>query len=197
MKKVTKKGIIGILAFALIGVSAFIVGTNAKYTNTITGNGEVEVAKWNFTVNDETEKIATINLLDTYDEETLDNGKIAPGTSGKFDLVIDASGTETGVKYTVDFGNETNKPSNLKFKYNNQTLDNIDDYEEYFTGIINANDSVKTKTLTVEWVWEYETSNENSIEENDKIDTSDGLNALNYSFDVTVCGTQVIPNKGN
>ena len=33
----------------------------------------------------------------------------------------------------------------------------------------------------------------NMIEENDKIDTQEGINDLDYSFDIVVTGTQVAP----
>lgn len=192
-----KKVMIG-ATLGVVGVSAILGLTHAKYTNKITGNGETEIAKWYFTVNDATEEMETIKLADTYDESTLINGRIAPGTSGSFDLVIDASDTEVGVKYEVDFQNETNKPSNLKFKYNDGTnehiFDEIEDYEEFFTDVIDADDTNKIRTLTVEWEWLYETGTaDTEISQNDEIDTADGLNALDYSFNVVVTGTQVVP----
>lgn len=197
MKNITKKIIIGV-AVATIGVSTFLGATHSKYINRITGNGEAEIAKWNFVVNDATEEMETIKLADTYNQDTLINGRIAPGTSGSFDLVIDASDAEVGVKYEVDFENETNKPSNLKFKYKDRVLDEIEDYEEFFTDIIDADDTNKTRTLTVDWEWAYETqNNDNTLEENDKVDTDEGLDALDYSFDVIVTGTQVIPSKNS
>ncbi len=197
MKNITKKVLIG-MTLVVIGTSAFLGITNSKYTNKITGSGETEIAKWNFVVNDSTEQMQTIKLADTYDQESLINGRIAPGTSGTFDLVLDASGAEVGVKYKVDFDNETNKPSNLKFKYNDKVFDEIEDYEDVFTGIIDADDTNKTRTLTVDWIWDYETQdNGNTLEENDKTDTLEGLDALDYSFDITVTGTQVIPTQNN
>lgn len=197
MKNITKKVLIG-MTLVVIGTSAFLGITNSKYTNKITGSGETEIAKWNFVVNDSTEQMQTIKLADTYNQETLINGRIAPGTSGTFDLVLDASGAEVGVKYKVDFDNETNKPSNLKFKYNDKVFDEIEDYEDVFTGIIDADDTNKTRPLTVDWIWNYETQdNGNTLEENDKTDTLEGLDALDYSFDITVTGTQVIPTQNN
>ena len=49
----------------------------------------------------------------------------------------------------------------------------------------------KVKEITIEWRWEYETGTEEEIEENDKIDTQNGIDALNYTFDVIVTGTQM------
>lgn len=203
MNNLSKKIIAG-AALAIIGASAFLGITYSKYTNKITGNGETEIAKWNFKVNQATEEFATIKLAETYDKSTLLNGKIAPGTSGSFDLVIDATDSEVAVKYVVDFLNEENKPKNLKFKYDKKdgtlnsvkTLDEIEDYEQYFTGIIDANDSNKIRVLTVKWEWPYETGkSDGTLDANDLLDTKDGLSALDYSFDVVVTGTQVAPTK--
>ena len=84
----------------------------------VKGKGVIEVAKWAFLVNGETASITNINLGKTYTAETLAQNTIAPGTRGSFDIVIDASGSEVGIDYDVKFLNQTNKPANLKFKYN-------------------------------------------------------------------------------
>jgi len=194
MKKTKNKILVGV-ALAVVLASAFLGLTFSKYTTVVTGRGETEVAQWNFKVNNATEEFATIKLADTYDESTLINGKIAPGTSGSFDLVIDATDAEVGVKYVVDFKDETNKPTNLKFSYEGQELDEIEDFEQFFTDTIDADDQDKVRTLTINWEWLYETGSTNEIAANDEIDTEDGLNALDYSFDVVVTGTQVVPTK--
>lgn len=193
--KLTRK-IIKIVALLLIVAGVLMGITHAKYISEVKGNGEMKIAKWSFKVNGQTEETTTINLLDTYDARTLLDGKIAPGTSGSFDLVIDARESDVGVKYTVDFKNQANKPSNLKFKLGNELVDDLEKFEDIFTGVIDANATNKVKTLTVQWEWPYVTGEElEDIEANDIIDTKDGLNALDYTFDVVVTGTQVIPQK--
>lgn len=198
MKNLSKKILAGV-AIAVIGVGSLIVGTHSKYFNKITGNGEIEVAKWYFDVNDATETLATIDLAKTYNKDTLVNGKIAPGTKGTFDLVINAGESDVGVKYDVVFSNEQNKPTNLKFKCNGEELekqtDGITGYNSIFTGTIKPEDP-RTVTLTIDWEWKYETNdNGNTIEQNDKVDTANGLTANDYTFDVIITGTQVVPTK--
>ena len=62
------------------------------------------------------------------------------------------------------------------------------------SGIINANDENKEKILDIKWKWDYETGrDEAEIFNNDKIDTEDGINIKNYTFDVIVSGSQVEP----
>lgn len=122
--------------------------------------------------------------------------KLHHGTSGSFDLVIDAKDSEVGVKYEVDFLNEVNKPTNLKFTYRDVRFSNIEGYEQYFTGVIDADDNNKVRTLTVEWEWPYETTTKSTtVADNDKVDTAEGLTALDYTFDILVTGTQVIPTQ--
>lgn len=194
MNKFLKIGIVGVtLAGIVAGV--FINNTFSKYINKVSGDGETEIAKWSFKVNQETEEFATIKLADTYDKTTLLNGKIAPGTKGSFDLVIDATDSEVGVKYEVDFQNETNKPTNLIFKSNNKTTSTIEELEDVLTNTINADDTNKIRILKIDWEWPYETGTESQILNNDKVDTNEGLQALDYSFDVVVTGTQVQPTK--
>ena len=48
--------------------------------------------------------------------------------------------------------------------------------------------------ITINWKWQYEMGeNENEIQENDKIDTKDAKELENYTFDIHVIGTQVMP----
>ena len=62
------------------------------------------------------------------------------------------------------------------------------------SGIIQANDKEKTKTLTIDWSWPYETgSNQNEIASNDQIDTQNAKDIARYTFNVVVTGTQVAP----
>lgn len=194
MNKFLKIGLVGVtLAGIVAGV--FINSTFSKYINKVSGDGETEIAKWSFKVNQATEEFATIKLAETYDRATLLNGKIAPGTKGSFDLIIDATSSEVGVKYDVDFTDETNKPTNLIFKVGNKTASTIEELESVLTGTIDANDTNKTRTLTINWEWPYVTGTGNTIASNDKTDTDEGLKALDYSFNVVVTGTQVEPTK--
>ena len=188
-----KKIIIGLCALVII-VIAFIGGNVlAKYQSQIKGKGVADVAKWSFNVNGNNSSIQTIAINKNYDESSLTNGKIAPGTEGSFDIIIDASGSEVGVDYKVDFLNENNKPTNLKFKYENKEYSSLQELQSKLVGTINANDETKTKNIKINWIWEYETGRSKQIPENDRIDTEEGVKNLDYTFDVVVTGTQVVP----
>ena len=190
MKKKSKK--LTILLCALLALLAISVGgyTYAKYTTSITGGGQVDIAKWSFKVDNNSEQIETIRLLDTVDEKLLTNGKIAPGTGGEFTINIDGTGTEVGIDYDVKFNNEQNKPTNIVFTYNGQKYNSLTSMADAIKGTINANESNKKVKITIGWEWKYETGTSNQIRTNDEIDTREGILNLDYTFDVIVKGTQ-------
>ncbi len=174
---------------------AFIGGqTYSKYVSEIRGDGMAEVATWSFKVNGQKEEVQTIQLASTCDNQTLVDHKIAPGTSGSFNIMVDATGSDVGIQYQIKFENETSKPTNLKFSYAGQEYNSITDLATNLSGTIDANDEEKTKTLTINWQWLYETG-EDAIEiaNNDKTDTQNAQDIATYSFNVVVSGTQVTP----
>ena len=144
----------------------------AKYMSKVEGQGTADVANWNFKVNDKDEQLQTISLNSTINNNMLVGNKIAPGTQGSFKIKLDATGAEVGIDYIVRFENESNKPTNLKFKYENKEYNSLQELEKDLTGTINANDSEKTRIITIDWKWPYETgATAEQISANDKIDT--------------------------
>lgn len=192
-----KKKIILIIAVLSCIIVSFIGGQSySKYVSEVRGNGMAEVATWSFKVNGQKEEVQTIQLASTCNNETLINNKIAPGTRGSFNILVDGTGSEVGIDYNIQFTNETTKPSNLKFTYNDKQYNSIIELEKDLSGTINANEENKTRTLKINWEWPYETgSNENEIANNDKIDTQNAQNIATYSFNVIVSGTQVAPQE--
>lgn len=153
-----------------------------------------EVATWNFKVNGQKEQVQTIQLESTCNNETLVNGKIAPGTNGSFNIMIDGTSSNVGIHYDIKFTNESTKPTNLKFVYNYQEYNSISELETVLSGTIQANEEEKIKIFTIAWQWPYETgNNESEIANNDKIDTQNAQDIASYTFCVTVSGTQVEP----
>ena len=190
-----KKKILIILAIISAIIVSFIGGQSfAKYISEVKGHGVAEVASWSFKVNGQEEQTQTIQLTSTYDNKTLVNNKIAPGTKGSFNIIIDANGSDVVIDYTVKIANEQNKPNNLKFIYEDVEYNTITELEKVLSGTINADDKNKERTLTIYWIWKYETgSNATQIAENDAIDTNDGKTITDYTFDVIVSGVQVMP----
>lgn len=193
MKK-NKKIVLIIVAIILIILSFLGGHTFAKYMSRVTGQGTADIASWNFKVNEKEDKLQTISLKSTVNNQTLVNNKIAPGTEGSFQIKLDATGSEVGIDYIIKFENESQKPTNLKFTYDGNTYNSLTELQEALKGKINADEQNKIITLTIGWNWKYETGNSaQQIASNDLIDTQEAKRMNNYSFDVNVSGTQVMP----
>ena len=188
-----------IISSALI-ISASTIGgiAYAKYVSKVTGEGGMmPIAKWSFLVNDKEDVMDKISLgRESYNAKKISDGVIAPGTSGTFDITINAKGTQTGVDYTVEFPQTSNKPTNMYFKVGDKTCKSFFELGKALSGSFDADDTEKTVTKTVQWIWDYQTTNNGkTAEENDAIDTAEGKDAYNFGFNVEVTGTQVRPVK--
>ena len=190
-----KKKAVIIIAILVAIVLSFIGGqTYSKYVTEVRGDGTAQIATWDFKVNGQKEEVQTISLGSTYDSSTLVNGKIAPGTEGNFQIKVDATGSDVGIDYKIKFSDETTKPANLKFYYQEVEYNSVLELGDALSGTINADDENKSKTFDIKWKWNYETgSNPTEIASNDKIDTQNAQEITNYEFDVIVSGTQVLP----
>ena len=190
-----KKKVIIIIAILAAIILSFIGGqTYSKYVTEVRGDGTAQIATWDFKVNGQKEEVQTISLGSTYDSSTLVNGKIAPGTEGNFQIKVDATGSDVGIDYKIKFSDETTKPANLKFYYQEVEYNSVLELGDALSGTINADDENKLKTFDIKWKWNYETgSNPTEVASNDKIDTQNAQEITNYEFNVIVSGTQVVP----
>ena len=195
--KSKNKGAVVVLALALIVAIILSMYAYSKYTSTLTGNGTSTVAKWSFKVNGQTQTIPNIELGETMDaHNNVVTPKLAPGTSGHFDLILDGSGSEVAIDYNIKLA-ITQKPTNLKFylddKY--QTPISETDGTLNISGSIALEDVNTPLTKTIYWQWPYETGNtSNEIDKNDETDTKDS--GKNVTMTITVTGTQRDPKSG-
>ncbi|MGN1297011.1 MAG: hypothetical protein ACI4VH_01025 [Clostridia bacterium] len=175
---------------------AFFTGqASNQYSTSVKGEGTAPIATWKFKINEQREQVQTINLAATCNNETILDHKIAPGTSGSFDIIIDATDSNVGINYNINFLEETNKPNNLKFIYKDKEYNSIKELDNCLSGTIHANDENKSITLNIQWKWDYETGNsEEEILKNDLIDTEDLQKIQNYTFTIYITGTQLDPN---
>ena len=195
--KSKNKGAVVVLALALIVAIILSMYAYSKYTSTLTGNGTSTVAKWSFKVNGQTQTIPDIELGETMDaHNNVVTPKLAPGTSGHFDLILDGSGSEVAIDYNIKLA-ITQKPTNLKFylddKY--QTPISETDGTLNIAGSIALEDVNTPLTKTIYWQWPYETGKtSNEIDKNDETDTKDS--GKNETMTITVTGTQRNPKSG-
>ena len=195
--KVKSKNKGAVVVLALIVAIILSMYAYSKYTSTLTGNGTSTVAKWSFKVNGQTQTIPDINLGETMDAHSnVADKKLAPGTSGHFDLILDGSGSEVAIDYNIKLA-ITQKPTNLKFylddKY--QTPISETDGTLNIAGSIALEDVNTPLTKTIYWQWPYETGKtSNEIDKNDETDTKDS--GKNVTMTITVTGTQRDPKSG-
>ncbi len=184
-----------VLCFLLLLILSIIGGyTYSKYFTKVEGTGRIQVGKWVFEVNGETAQMANIQLGETYDKTSLVEGKIAPGTRGSFDIVIDATGCQTAVDYAITFNDEGyTKPQNMYFTYQGQKFFQIEELDKVLKGTISTEAENKKITFTIGWQWDYETTNAENSAQYDAQDTKDGINLQEYAFQILVTGTQVNP----
>ena len=185
-----------ILLIAIIMVTSSIgIFAWAKYTSATDGNATAQVAKWSFKVVDgvpETSDVIEFAVTRTDGYEHVEEGKLAPGTFGEFQIGIDATGTETVLTYTIE-AELTNKPTNLKL-YADSAKQNeikvVNDriiIEEY----LSLEQVKEVQTKTIYWEWPYETGDlASEIVSNDVKDTIDAGKTMTMA--ITVTGTEVL-----
>ncbi len=193
-----KKIISLILLILMISVLGGILYTNSKYVSSANGSITADVAKYVFKVSakdsfDEAHTLENLVLASTCNPKTLTNGKIAPGTSGSFDIVLDATGSDVAVNYNVTFTNTSGHtlPQNIILKLDGQAWS----FEDGISDTIYLDSASKMVTHKITWEWPYETKDEqNSVVAGDLMDTTAGTSGFDYSFTVTAIGTQALPN---
>ena len=157
-----KKQLFVIILLLVVLVTASCLGMYAwaRYQTITNGSAQGQVAKWSFKVNGEETKFATINLAETLNFQNVAEGRIAPGTNGAFDLVIDASGTEVSLDYFITI-DASERPTNMKFYKDSakqQSLTINSDGKLVFDGEILLENINTPVTKTIYWDWPYETT---------------------------------------
>lgn len=199
IKNVTILSLVFILIIFLIKMFFFKEFTNVQEVNDytffkffssgISKQDKIEVLnEYEFKVKYNNMEFKSIDLLGTVDKEKLVYEKIAPGTSGYFNIVLDSN---KNLKYKVIFESINEKPKNLKFiaLQNEKVLgeaNTLDELSRYLEGNIIKNENVN---ITINWYWNYE--NKENIELMDIQDTEDSKRIEKYQFNIYTYGNQV------
>lgn len=203
--KKQKTMLVSILMILLLIV--FLAGfTFAKYYSSYNGIGRAQIAKWNFKVTDwSTSETEAISLINTAEDISLEDGKIAPGANGEFEIELDARDSEVDVKYMIEAVEAGNKPSNLLFRVEKDGVSSGNQYSSIqelakaeLNGVISKSDETQVENLIITWDWPYETGETaEEIASEDGEDTAVGTgsvagqeNVFDYSFTLKVVGTQ-------
>src|SRR5699024_12155209 len=75
----------------------FFVSSRRRHTRS-KRDWSSDVCSSDLKVNGQAQEVQTINLASTCNNETLINNKIAPGTEGAFNIIVDGTGSDVGIE---------------------------------------------------------------------------------------------------
>ncbi len=141
-----------LILYFLIFTLNFTTNTFSKYVGRIDGNGSMNVAKWDVSVDDEisTKSISLVagNTTQNYTFDVISNSEIA----ANYDIIL--TNVPNDVKVSIDSGTKKT-PSNNRVEFLN-------------AGSFNANDSSNTNTHTLN----FETTIDTGVQNNTNINLS-------------------------
>ena len=192
--------VIAILVYKIISIYAVFhsnVGAKAEFRN---GAWNIDVNGKKITTGVQTD--FTIDQITVAEDQHTMPGKISPGLSGNFKIVINPKDTNVSIRYDITLNQDELKSSNVKIssveeKNNGAKLIKIAENE--YTGIITLQDIQKNVIheieMNVEWL---------DDEQNNESDTLLGTNKDKRQFEIHVTfhatqylGEEIIPVDNN
>lgn len=182
-----------LICFIFLLITIFtIVDSYGLFESENTLSVDNNIAKWNVFINgsdikyNDTFIVDKVNLIDN---DNVKSGKIAPGSLGYFDIVIDPRDTDTSIKYdvTFDFSSLNNKivVSSIEEIYSGNLIrTDLNTYSKVITLDDIKNGIINTVRVYIKW--------DNKEEDNDT-DSVIGSSKNNHiSIPVTVSASQYL-----
>ncbi len=187
-----KKRVIGVLVCIALISSMFLAGYSfARYYKSIKIDTiKTSIARWNF------------NSKNTLANINLSNEKISPGSSGQFEIEVDATDSEVAVEYEIKVENETNIPRNMTFyaetKDENGNVAKTEEKSSFaeiatenLKGIIPVETNNQKRTVVVHWNWPFNEDDETSTDSEDAtLQANEEIASLDCGFDIQIIGRQ-------
>ena len=186
--KLTKVAIFALL-IAIVAI-VLVSGTYARYTTSLTGTDSVQIAKWAWNISgadiDANTTSYTLDLFSTIkdtatygttNEANVIDGKIAPGTTGAFDIQI-TNKSEVNAEYSVTFGEENPLGAAIEYSTDGGANWGTVAVLDVDTTAIAQNETV---TVPVQWRWAF-TAEGNAAAQSDR-DEADTL--VGFGADTT------------
>lgn len=139
----------------------------------------IDIKNIYFNVRYQNTQLRALNLKETIDNKTLVYEKIAPGTKGSFNIVLN---TNKNMNYKIVFESKNEKPSNLQF-YTLQDNKKYATLEELGEKLVGRIIKKEEKVIPIYWEWVYEIT-----EEQNKKDTLEATEIREYNFFIYVQG---------
>lgn len=168
---------IGLISITCLLLTIFyIIKTYSIFESNVTGQIEMQNGKWiiyinNTDISNGENKNFVIDRIEIEENNRTENGKIAPGLSGKFNIVIDPTNTDVSVRYDIIF--DLSKLEGTKIQINSiketeQGNTFIKTGDNTYTGVIQLSDIQKgvTHKIEVEFDWQEDQTTD---EEDSKI----------------------------
>lgn len=184
-KTITKREKLIYITFITLLVAIMLLATisdiYARYSSTISGSGNIELAKWSFKVNEAQEgETFTLDIKTTDETET----KISPESTGSFTLTIE-NASNVPAKYTIELDEtfiETQKETDTIKIYTDKSHETMIDLTN--NTLQGKLQSSETKVITLYWKWvpNEEKEKDQKIAENYK----------GFTISATVTGEQTI-----
>ena len=182
-----------IVIFCLAISFSLISNTYSRYVASSEGNVEVSFAKWEILVNNvditnNTSSSITFNPTIDHNNNVAD-GKVAPSSTGYFDVQIDPSNVDVSFKYKIDLDIDSEDiPDLMITKYaildSNYSVGDTLTYNTltngYIENTVNYSNNLQPFTVRVFFEW-YEGVNESM---NDSDDSAIGTDSENQSFTI-------------
>ena len=182
-----------------------IIDIYALFHSEMIGNVQFKNGTWNITINGEditggSKNEIIIDLKDTNQSNYVKPGKLAPGLTGSFEIVINPKDTNVSVRYDIMLNKEELDVSNIVIK-SVEEIENgyelIQTAQNTYTGLIpleDINNGISHKIkIEIEWI---------DDRLNDESDTEIGKNeSYKLQIPITVhaiqyLGEEIIPTTG-
>ena len=173
------KNILVVVSLILVFITIYIRDTYGLFESKNIMNTNTNIAKWNVLINGTDIKSGENFVVDSINivgNNNVLNGKMAPGTEGYFDILIDPTDTDTSILYSVTFD----------FTKVNGSFA-IDRIEETTSGnLIRTGENTYSKVITLEEIKNKVTNTIrvyikwNNVEENNEEDSKIGLTKDNF-----------------
>lgn len=150
-----KKRVWYIAVFCLLLTLILISNTFALFENNGEAKTEFSIGKWNISLNE-------YDISNGYNEdiliedvnysvsENVEEGYIAPGSSGYFDITLDFNDTSVAIDYDISVAVEKmDCPDNITFTVQNLGLENPVEIDGKLSGVITLDEIKNNKKITL------------------------------------------------
>ena len=190
-----------LIGIIMLGFTTYEVATSyAKYASQGIATAEKQAGAWVIKINDKdisaksSDKQFIIDQLTYHSNDYVLENKIAPSSSGYFDVIIDASGSSVAVKFDVtidltalNISRAINFESAYKVTDEQETDELVRTGENTYSGIVTLNDVESNKPTTVRFYigWEDDETGQND-EADSRLGVLREISSLNLPVSVVI-----------